>query len=224
MCGGHGAYRIVGRLIDETLNEQSHLLDPSVHKKDTSLDIEQEVKIMYASGEIDSGSYHRLIEMARKRQLNWDDLEQIKRRTQTRNLVSQTPARKRDAEIVSDLNQLYSHRKRLEAARQETQSVLVTLEKDASRLKEQAKTAEEKAQKAIVNEDVSRSYLQTRQEALERVATLKNRINDLRENLHRIESLEAELATREAELKALESGVQLADLEAQIREDLLDDN
>ncbi|MEA3439472.1 MAG: hypothetical protein U9R58_04240 [Chloroflexota bacterium] len=224
MCGGHGAYRIIGRLIDQTLDEQSHLLDPDVRRKDTRRDIEQEVKIMYASGEIDSGSYHRLIEMARKRQLNWDDLEQIQRRTQTINLVSQTPARKRDAEIVSDLNQLYSHRKRLEAARQETQGVLDTLEKDASRLNEQAKTAEEKAQKAIANEDVSRSYLQTRQEALERVATLKNRINDLRENLHRIESLEAELATREAELNALESGVQLADLEAQIREDLLDDN
>lgn len=224
MCGGHGAFRIIGRLVDETLNEQSHLIDTNVRKKDTKLDIEQEVKIMYANGEIDSGTYHRLIEMARQGQLNWDDLEHFQRRAQTTSLVGQLPTRERDAEIVNNLNQLYSHRKRLEAARQETESVLNTLKKDTSRLNEQAKTAEEKAQKAIANEDVSRSYLQTRQEALERVATLNNRMNDLQENLHRIESLEAELATREAELKALESGVQLADLEAQIREDLLDDN
>ena len=221
MCGGHGAFRIIGKLVDETLDEQSQLLSQDVRKKDTSSDIEQEVKIMYASGEIDSGTYHRLIEMARKRQLNWDDLEQIQRRVQTTNLASQVPTQKRDAEIVSNLNQLYSHRKRLEAARQETESVLSTLEEDLTRLNKQAMLAGKKAQETIDNEAISRSYLNTQQEALERVATLEVRINDLRENLLRIENLEADLATREAELKALESGLQLADLEAQIREELL---
>jgi hypothetical protein len=39
--------------------------------------------------------------------------------------------------------------------------------------------------------------------------------------LYRIGTLRDELATREAELKALESGQELAELEASIREDLL---
>jgi hypothetical protein len=48
-------------------------------------------------------------------------------------------------------------------------------------------------------------------------------MDDLRQNLRRIERLEADLAIREAELKALESGEQLAELEANIRQDLLGD-
>ena len=60
-----------------------------------------------------------------------------------------------------------------------------------------------------------------RQEALARLSTLEERIAALRQDLHRIETLRDELATREAELKALESGEQLAELEATIREDLL---
>jgi hypothetical protein len=54
------------------------------------------------------------------------------------------------------------------------------------------------------------------------IAVLEERIAGLRDSLGRIEALRSELATREAELKALESGQQLAELEAGIREDLLD--
>jgi hypothetical protein len=50
---------------------------------------------------------------------------------------------------------------------------------------------------------------------------LQERIAALRQNLSRIKKLRDELAVRETELKALESGEQLADLEADIREQML---
>ena len=52
---------------------------------------------------------------------------------------------------------------------------------------------------------------------------MQTRIAELHENLNRIENLQADLSTREAELKALESGEQLAELEANIRQGLLSD-
>ncbi len=221
MCGGHGTYRYLGKFIDEALNEASHR--GSELQSNSGSGIEQEVKTLYARGEIDSDTYHRLIEMAQNGQLVWDDLNRVERKSPPSAIHVQGAPRKRDAEIVGQLNKLYSRRKQLEDSRQETENVLRTLEKEASRLDDQARFAEEKAQQTIANEEVARAYLQTKQEAVERARAVQERIDDLRENLRRVERLEADLATREAELKALESGEQLAELEANIRQDLLGD-
>jgi gamma-glutamyl phosphate reductase len=51
-----------------------------------------------------------------------------------------------------------------------------------------------------------RVYLQTKQEITDRIQTLEQRMASLQDNLRRVDSLRDELATREAELKALESG------------------
>lgn len=224
MCGGHGTYRFLGNLIDDTLYEHSRYPERPEPRRDSRREIEQEVRLLYARGEIDSGTYHRLIDMAQSEQLSRSDLDRIAKTPGAAGVQGQRTPRKRDAEIVNSLNQLYTHRKQLENARQETESVLQTLEREADRLAEQAKTAESKAQQAIDNEDAARAYLDARQKALERVDAVRERIHGLRQNLGRIESLEADLSTREAELKALESGEQLAELEASIRQGLLSDD
>lgn len=223
MCGGHGAYRFLGELMDESLYEHSRHMERPEYRCDSWEEIEQEVKLRYARGEIDSGTYHRLIDMAQDGQLSWSDLDQIGIKSRPISVQEQRKPPKRDAEIVSSLNQLYTHRKQLENARQETENVLQTLEREADRLAEQAKTAETKARQAIDNESAARAYLETRQKALERAHAVQTRIAELHENLNRIENLQADLSTREAELKALESGEQLADLEASIRQGLLSD-
>jgi chromosome segregation ATPase len=223
MCGGHGTYRILGNLIDDTRYEDSRYIGRGEYRRDLRAEIEQEVKLTYARGEIDSGTYHRLIDMAQSGQLSWDDLNRIERTPGAAGAQEQRTPPKRDAEIVSSLNQLYTHRKQLENARRETEDVLRTLEKEATRLAEQAKTAESKAHLAIDYEGAARAYLETRQKALERANVVQGRIDGLRQNLNRIESLEADLSRREAELKALESGEQLAELETSIRQDLLAD-
>ena len=221
MCGGHGTYRILGNLIDDTHYGHSHYWDKEEYRRDSGAEIEQKVKLMYARGEIDSGTYHRLIDMAQSGQLSWNDIKRIGRAPGAADVQEQRTPPKRDLEIVNSLNQLYTHRKQLENARRETEDVLRTLEGEATRLAEQAKTAQSKAQQAIDREDAARAYLDTRQKALERANALQERIAGLRQNLNRIECLEADLTTREAELKALESGEQLAELEASIRQELL---
>ena len=223
MCGGHGTYRIFGTLIDDTLNERSHSIERGQRRRDPQAEIEQEVKLMYARGEIDSGAYYRLQDMAQSGQLSWSDLNRVEKNTRAADIQEKRTSRKRDAEIVSSLNQLYTHRKQLESARQNTENVLKTLQQEVERLGEQAKTSQDKAQQALDNETAARAYLDTRQKALERLDAVQERIDGLRQNLRRIENLEADLSTREAELKALESGEQLAELEASIRGEMLSD-
>ena len=219
MCGGRRTHSNLGRLFDETLNEI--LYNRAVESRRSSgARIEQEVKIRYARGEIDSATYYRLMDMAQNGQLGWDDLDRIENKSLPLTIQEQRAPRQRDAEIVSHLNKLYSHRKQLEQSRQETETVLQTLEKEAVRLQDQARTAGERAQQTIASEEVARAYLKTRQEALERARVVQERVDDLRRNLQRIESLLANLVTREAELKALESGEHLAGMEANIRQDL----
>jgi phage shock protein A len=67
------------------------------------------------------------------------------------------------------------------------------LEVDAARLRQQAKSAAEKAQLALADEATARAYLETKQEALERADTLDQRIISLRQDLRRIGTLGDEL-------------------------------
>lgn len=223
MCGSLRTYQNLGSLYTRTVDETSYRRDELRVSPGVGTGIDQEVKLRYSRGEIDSATYHRLMEIAQRRQLGWDDLNQVEKKFAPP-AVRQPVPHKRDAEIVGQLNKLYSHRKQLEKSRLETENVLRALEKEVLRLQSQAKDAEEKAKHTIANEESARAYLITRQEALEHAGALEVRMDDLRANLHRLESLEVDLAVREAELKALESGEQLAELEASIRQDLLGDN
>ncbi len=222
MCGGHGTHHILGRVVGETLEERYRRRAYDERPRDPRAEIEQEVKLMYARGDINSNTYHRLLEMAQSGQLSWDDLSRVRSEGATQvQPAPPTPQRERDPEIVRSLNRLYAHRRRLEEARAETEQTLERLEADVERLRRQAETADEKAQLALPDETKAREYLELKQEILDRIATLEERIASLRQSLRRIETLHDELATREAELKALESAGQLAELEASIREELL---
>lgn len=230
MCGYHGPYHILEQMIDEVLEEGRRQRSNYDHRPpDSQADMAQEVKLMYARGDIDADTYHRLIDMAQRGQLNWDELEHARRKARSTGTGPQPaqprkaePRRARDTAIVSSLNRLYTHRRRLEQARTETEQVLQKLEADITRLRAQAQTAEAQAQQALQDEVRAREYLEVKQDILDQVQVLQERIGGLRDSLHRIDDLHSELATREAELKALESGQALAELEASIREDLLD--
>lgn len=230
MCGYHGPYHILEQMIDEVLQEGRRRRSDYDHRSpDLQADIAQEVKRMYARGDIDADTYHHLIDVARHGHLNWNDLEHVQWKARSTGTGPQPaqprkvePRRQRDAAIVSSLNRLYTHRSRLEQARTETEQVLQKLEADVIRLRAQAQTAEAQAQQALLDEVRAKEYLEVKQDILDRVQVLEERIGGLRDSLYRIDDLHSELATREAELKALESGQELAELEANIREDLLD--
>jgi|GEM_PF-1631303 len=225
--GGHGTYRVIERLLDGTLDTgRWQPGDYYARPVEPRADVRQEVKLMYAKGELSTDTFRRLMELAALGQLGWDDLARVRgEATVTGGAHPAQPAapeQKRDTTIVSSLNRLHAHRTRLESARGETEQVLQTLEAEVSRLREQAKTAQSQAQQALpADEKRARAYLDVGQEAQTRIETLDQRIQTLRDSLRRIDTLHAELATREAELKALESAEQLAELEANIRRDLL---
>jgi prefoldin subunit 5 len=221
MCGS--SHLLTGALVGAALNESRH--GGNGHQTTAAPappSITQEIKLMYARGDITSGSYHRLLEMDRSGELSWDDLRQLSQGGAPAPVGTKPAARERDADIVRSLNKLYTHRSALEQSLKETESVLATLEADVTRLKEQAETARARAETSANSDEASaRAYLAIRQDVLERVAVLEERIAALRQDLAQIQDLEMELATREAELKALESRSKLAELEASIREDLL---
>ncbi|HID54509.1 MAG TPA: hypothetical protein EYP41_21025 [Anaerolineae bacterium] len=221
----HGIHHLLDGLIVDTAQQNSSGCGSSQPHTAAAPQpsIEQEVKLMYARGDIAASTYYRLLEMAQNGQLSWDDLARIRSGeavTAPKTAVT-PPPRQRNNDIVRSLNRLYEHRAKLEAARAESEQVLDKLEADVTRLRQQADTAAAKAEAAINNDAAARAYLATRQEALDRAATLEERINALRQDLQRIDDLRDELATREAELKALEANEQLAELEASIREDLV---
>jgi len=219
MCGTH----LVGSLIGEAVHESRRSQTGYVQQPAPQPSVQQEVKLMYARGDIPSATYHRMMEMAQNGELGWSDLERMRGEGGAASApAAKSASQPRDTDIVRSLNRLYTHRSQLETAQQESEQVLQQLEADAARLRQQAEVAEERAtQVASSDEGAARAYLSTRQEALDRVRTLEERIASLREDLNRIETLRHELATKEAELKALEKRSQLADLEASIREDLL---
>lgn len=224
MCGSthHIAGAIIGAAVNETRpsghnHGYAHRYEPAPQPPS----ITQEIKLRYARGDIDSATYHRLLEMARSGELSWDDLNQL-RPTAAPAPTPTAPTKKRDTDIVRSLNKLYTHRSTIEKSRKENEEILKRLEADAARLREQAESARQKADAIADSDEASaRSYLAVRQDALERIAVLEERITALRQDLARLADLETELATREAELKALESRSKLAELEASIREDLL---
>ncbi len=221
---GHGMHHILGRLVNETLDDERHRRERGARPGDRLAALEQEVKIMYARGDINAGEFHRLMEMAESGQLSWSDLQRVRDDGAPRvRREQEVLQQKRDPAIVRSLNRIYTHRVRLEDTWSETEQVLRTLEGDVTRLREQAGVAEEQARQALPEEENARAYLDAKYEALERVNSLEERIAALRQGLDRIETLLGELATREAELKALESSEQLAELEASIREDLLNE-
>ncbi len=230
MCGG--THHIAGALIGAAVNESRHSSHSHSHghRHETSSapaqpSITQEIKLMYARGDIDSATYHRLLEMARSGELTWDDLRELSARGGATATSPTAPsAKERDADIVRSLNKLYAHRTALEQSRKDTEAILEKLEADVERLREQAESARQRAEAVAGKDEASaRAYLAVRQDALERIEILEERIAALRQDLARLADLETELATKEAELKALESRSKLAELEASIREDLLTD-
>jgi hypothetical protein len=93
VCGGHGSYRVIGHLIDEALDEHTDLLDRRTGPRDRRGDIEQEVKVMYARGDINANTYYRLLDMAQNGQLSWDDLARVRQGARVEELVTEPAPR-----------------------------------------------------------------------------------------------------------------------------------
>lgn len=219
MCGPN---RTISGWIDEALGERRYEPYRPEHLSNPRGDVEQEVKVMYARGDIDAETFQRLRTLARSGELSRSDLARVRREVgPPPRREESTPPRQRDVATVSSLDRLYAHRSRLERSCAEAEQMLQTLEAQVRRLREQAEAAAESARLALPDERRARAFLEAKEEARGHIQALEARMASLREGLQRIEALRDELTIREAELKALESDEHLAELELRIREDLL---
>src|SRR3990172_4892842 len=74
MCGGHGIHRLIG-MATADLSAPERREQITSQAGNTPTDIENEVKLMYARGEIGTQSFRRLRAMAQARELKMRDIQ-----------------------------------------------------------------------------------------------------------------------------------------------------
>jgi len=142
MCGGHVVHMLAHPLGHEPISQH----------KDTAIDVRQEIKLLYARGEIDSGAFHRLLEMADSGLLTSGDLARVGQ-----------AARDHSGD-----------------SRAGTRDEIATLEIQIARLYKQAKDAEWNAGRVSPDGDQARAYLETKQGALFRAHEIEARVAALK--------------------------------------------
>lgn len=147
MCGGHGLFQLL-----------TAASIPSVSVPEQ--DFRQQVKLLYARGEIDTAAFHRFMEMAEGGYLQAEDLPGL--------LVHSSSGTQPNA----------SHASLSKSERQASD-----LEMQISRLMAAAEDAEADSQHPGLSEDEVRAYLETRQGALFRAEALQHQLDELRANL-----------------------------------------
>jgi len=165
MCGNHGVGHLIGRLDDRQPKAWHDHSGDGGNRASLRADVEQEVKLMYARGDIEADVFHRLMEMVQAGQLGLGDLARMQSQG-SRGIQTDEP---RAAGHSSPL-----------AMRPGTAPTLRRLEVEADRLRGEARIAEEKAEAVQSKEDVL-AWLEVKQGALYRLLELEERIAALRD-------------------------------------------
>jgi hypothetical protein len=166
----------------------------------------KELRIMYGRGEIDRATFFKLRDSLEKGYYIEGDLKMYHRKATIRlEMEGKYLEHHFDTEIARSLDNLYLNRAVLEEVRLEMKQAMKALETTQGWIQKQAGAMQEDAQAALPNEAAARSYLEIRQDLLDRIQYLKSRTNTAQENARQIDMLEAELGMYEAELMLLES-------------------
>jgi len=144
MCGGHGVHSLVRQLSRESVSQH----------KPPSAEIQREIKLLYAKGEIDGGEFHRLLERADRGVIARGDLSRREQAARA-NAIDANPA---------------------------TNHEIATLEIQIAHLRKQAEDAEWNAGRVSPGGDQAHAYLETKQGALFRARTLEAQLSALTES------------------------------------------
>ncbi len=149
MCGGHGLYHLIGALA-------------AAPAAQPSTDVIQAVKLMYARGDLDTETFHRLMTMAQGGYLTSDDLLRI----------NQMPQHPKNAALAES-------RHAVSTPRQEPR--LHELEAELSRLLAQAEHSKRSARRPNLTDEEVQAFVETSQGALFRAQALQREIAALQE-------------------------------------------
>ncbi len=196
MCGGHSVNRLVALVASESTQAQDTERHPGGHSHSRPV-MEQQVKLMYARGEIGAEAFHRLLDMARAGDLKPDDLMAFQSRRVDVPLPAQRDQRLRRESLSTHLDQLQQQRIRLEAACAETEGSIRRLRLDAARLYQQAESAESDSKGASPESEAAQVLSRTREEALARARSVEDRIGHITERLSTLRTQLDELAAQE---------------------------
>ena len=189
--------------------------------------VKHALKAMYARGEIDEQTYHRLKHLAKEGELGWDDVRRLRREGTSAPLTREVPREspvaehsapepKADAGLVDWLRR---RTEQLQEAEEESSALLRELEAKADELRSRLGALEGAADATPSDEGAVQSGAERKLALQQQVDTLESRARELREDLQRIGSLRSELALREQEAKVADSRRRIAALEEVIREE-----
>lgn len=199
MCGfgcGGGFYR-------SFLEDDEHRHHGHRSRRDyDDRQLEEEIRNMYAAGEISRSTYYDAMEQLDRGLFSWRDLSNL--RQQDYSTVKVVSTEKISTQTDREIMKLESKKEELKRVREETLNIYVQIKRSVNDLKEEMLTAEKQAQEIVTtDENRARAFLRKRQELAEQVAPLESRINELSSDLVQVDEAERRLEMQLLSLKAL---------------------
>lgn len=191
--------------------------------------IREELDRLYATGELNQNEYRHARHRLKHGDFTWGDLRKLSYRSEasaepTPRPGEPPPTRKpggTDAlsgETFRSVEELRAKKAEVERVENETSELLEKLRGSVARLNDDVVRYESLAKGAAgLDDSQARLYLQRRQTAVEQVAGLEARINELEKDLKRLETLKAVLDAKVLDLTAVGQRERLARLESEIK-------
>lgn len=200
----------------------SNFYEEYLHPRDPKIELENQLRIMYARGEIDRDSFFHLRFRLQKNAIGRGEIILLHRAAMQRQ-ESKTGLAvvDRNQQNRRRLDRLYLDQVLVEEARYEMEQRQKALRQEINWVKEQAESARQSAQTSLLDEDLARAYLEIWQDLLELSGNLEARLRSASQSMRRMETLEAEIRGTTIQLKLLESQEKITELHLRVRRDLL---
>ena len=211
---GHHGMGFLFRLVDEVLEQNRENRERKPRELSETERLEEELKIMYASGDIDEDTFDRMRISIRTGKITWQDLEQLKKEAAERRFA-EIPEERDLKRARADIER---QRGALMRAQGESTALVTDLNNRLSGLKTEATELENKAREAVkIDEATAKAYLEQKQDVEGRISKVEQQLAALLHDLERVEELNTVLDEKEEELKILEARGRLAALRTRIQ-------
>ncbi len=190
--------------------------------RDPKIELENQLRIMYARGEIDRESFFHLRFRLYKNAIGRGEITLLHRAAMQRmEGPASLPPGGSSPQNQPQLDHLYLDQVLLEEARYELEERRKALGQEIQWLKEQTESARQSAQDSLPDEELARAYLEIWQDLMELSRSLEERSLLASQSLKRMQALEVELRAAVTQIKLLQAQERMAELHLRVRRDLL---
>lgn len=211
---GHHGLRMLLRLAEESLEENRRRRGEGLPPRSEGEGLREEVRRLYARGELDRETFLELRRLAERGQLTRTDLEEA--RLQAREILAMESPEAREASAA--LAELRRQERALERAKTDSEATAGRIEAQLADLKARAGQDEEEARRVVLDDEArARSLLEHRESILEEEERLRLSVQALRQDIRRMDDLQQQLKLQAQELEVQRSRARLGAVERQIR-------